>query len=1570
MTKTIWRRLVGREGQRSRTLRRVRAGQRLAAELLESRDMFNVAPLAPTINEPNVGALVDFQSVHMEAGPFSDADAGDTHTATQWELWTTGAGAERVWLSLTGTQLDHAHLPDGSFEGSYTGRTELKPSTNYQLRVRFRDSSGDAATEWSPFSTRTFDTISGFTSTTVVSGLTSPITMDIAPDGRVFVAFQNGVIRVMVNDVMLPTPFATLACDGSGERGLQGLELDPDFMNNGHMYVYYTATSPSSHNRVSRLTADPLNPNVMAAGGETVLLDLPLFSSLPQNQSPIWHMGGAIHVAPDGTLRVQTGDHLNNSLVQNVDTMIGKVLRLNTDGTVPTDNPFYTAGTITARDYVWALGLRNPYSGDIDPVTGQYLIGDVGEGSWEEINDATLPGRNFGWPSTEGTFNQATYPNFTQPLLAYSHSEDSAITGGVFYNPPVSQFPSQYQGKFFYSQFTAGRIRYIDPANPSSPQTFLTGQSYPMNLEVSPDGSLYFIARGAGAGGAPGTGTGKIIKVQYVANLPPAVLEHPDNTLVSVGYDATFDASVQGSAPLSYQWQRKNSADPGFADIPGATSATYTLAAAPITANGAQFRLVVTNNFGTATSNPATLTVTTALPPVATITSPVNGTLYQGGDTFTFSGSGFDNEDGSLPAASMTWWIDFHHDTHTHPFMAPTTGISSGQFTIPSVSETAPNVWYRVYLRVVDSMGLAHQTFTDVLPRKANYTIATNIPGLTLNLDNHPHIAPYTFEGVVNLQRSLDAPIIQTLNGVTYQFVSWSDGGAATHNIMTPAINTTYTATYQVAPWIYLSNLPFVGTPTNGWGPVERDRSNGETGAADGRSLSLRGQTYAKGLGAHANGSITFDLGDAYDRFLSDIGIDDETNGNGSAVFQVYADNVLIYQSSTLTGTSPITSIDVSVAGVQQLRLVVNDAGNGNGSDHTDWANARLTAIPPGTPVLSATALAANQVALSWTNVANETGYRIERSPSGIDRWESIGNLSRDITTYLDTTAAPLSPNYYRVIATGPLAEASSNIVQAITSDVIRINFQTDNAPDFPGYFRDIGVVYADRGNGYSYGWNQDISAHARYRQAANSPDLRYDTFNHLQKPGNETAAWEIAVPNGQYAVHFVSGDPSNFDGFYVFNIEGVVANLGAPTSAQRWREATVNVTVNDGKLTIGNGPNSSNNKLNFVDINPIPTANFVDVSPDPRNVPVDSIVIEFSEPISGFNLTDLTLSRDGGPNLLTAGQSLSSADNQHWTLSGLSALTTVPGSYVLSLTAAGSGIVDAAGASLSASVTETFVVAAPAPTVTNITPVFGPTTGGTIVLITGTNFVAGAAVHFGTTAATNVIVNSSTQITATSPVGTGVVDVRVTTSGGQSAIAPAGQFTYRNPPTLVSTVLNGNDPQLLNLPTTFANQRSMVRSVRLTFDNPVTLTPAAISLAIHANPLVPSPTLPETVSVLNSSGGTGLDSIWNVTFSGASIIGGSLADGEYDLNVIANQVTDAFGQHPLANPATFTFYRLFGDADGNRTVNTVDIVNVRLEANTTQAAPDFTWLFDADWNGTINNLDIIAARRNSGRAI
>jgi probable HAF family extracellular repeat protein len=148
----------------------------------------------------------------------------------------------------------------------------------------------------------------------------------------------------------------------------------------------------------------------------------------------------------------------------------------------------------------------------------------------------------------------------------------------------------------------------------------------------------------------------------------------------------------------------------------------------------------------------------------------------------------------------------------------------------------------------------------------------------------------------------------------------------------------------------------------------------------------------------------------------------------------------------------------------------------------------------------------------------------------------------------------------------------------------VGINFAPAAAAVPVGYTADTGAVYGNRGGGRSFGWNLDNTANARDRDAAGSPDQRYDTLSHLQKAGGATS-WEIAVPNGAYTVHLVAGDPVNTDSTYRINVEGVAAASGVPTAATHWFEGTVRVTVGDGRLTITNGTGSVNNKLDFIDI-------------------------------------------------------------------------------------------------------------------------------------------------------------------------------------------------------------------------------------------------------------------------------------------------------------------------------------------------------------------------------------------------
>jgi glucose/arabinose dehydrogenase len=604
-----------------------------------------------------------------------------------------------------------------------------------------------------------------FSDVQLVSGMASPTAMEFAPDGRLFICEKGGALRIYKNGALLSTPFLAVSVDGQGERGLLGVAFDPNFSTEKYVYIYYTP-SGAGHNRVSRFTVSASNPDVAQAGSETILLDLnPL--------SAVIHNGGAIHFGADGKLYIAVGENSVPANAQSMTTLLGKMLRINKDGSIPTDNPFYSTATGSNRA-IWTLGHRNPFTFAIQPGTGRIFENDVGQDTWEEINDITK-GSNYGWPTTEGATSDS---RFKTPFLTYGHSEGCAIIGGAFYNPSVQQFPNSYVGDYFYGDYCQGWIKGLDLGT-KAVSTFATGISSLVDIKVGPEGALYYVSI-----------NGTLNRISYTGGLAPTLSVQPSDKLVSVGYDATFSISANGTAPLSYQWQRNG------ANIPGATSSSYTLANAQMTDNDAAFRCIVSNGSGSATSNAAVLKVTTNKPPVPVILAPVAGATYTGGMVLGFSGSASDPEDGNLAPASLTWQVDFHHDTHAHPILAPTSGMASGSVTVPNRGETSSNVWFRVYLTATDANGLTTRIYQDVQPQKASITLATAPAGLQIKLDGAAVTTPYTFTGVVGIIRSIEAVSPQTLGGSTYSFASWSDGQSALHEIATPASNAGYTATF------------------------------------------------------------------------------------------------------------------------------------------------------------------------------------------------------------------------------------------------------------------------------------------------------------------------------------------------------------------------------------------------------------------------------------------------------------------------------------------------------------------------------------------------------------------------------------------------------------------------------------------------------------------------------------------------------------------------------------------------------------------------------------------------------
>src|SRR5581483_4428854 len=342
----------------------------------------------------------------------------------------------------------------------------------------------------------------GFIETRVVSGLSNPTSFEIAPDGRIFVTQQHGELRVIKNGVLLANPFLTVNTETTGERGLLGVAFAPDFATSltPYVYIYYTVLSTPRHNRISRFLAN----GDVAGGSEEVLVDLDNLSSATN------HNGGAIHFGPDGKLYAAVGENANSSNAQTLANRLGKILRYNADGTIPTDNPFYDEATGANRS-IWALGLRNPFTFSFQPGTGRMFINDVGQSSQEEINDG-IAGSNYGWPTCEGSCNPPD-SDFRDPLFAYGHcsgtSAGCAIVGSAFYNPATAQFPSDYTGDYFFADLCNGWIRRFDPSS-SSVQLFATGISTPVDLRVTSDGALLYLARG----------TGEVWRVEYNPNAP------------------------------------------------------------------------------------------------------------------------------------------------------------------------------------------------------------------------------------------------------------------------------------------------------------------------------------------------------------------------------------------------------------------------------------------------------------------------------------------------------------------------------------------------------------------------------------------------------------------------------------------------------------------------------------------------------------------------------------------------------------------------------------------------------------------------------------------------------------------------------------------------------------------------------------------------------------------------------------------------------------------------------------------------------------------------------------------
>jgi glucose/arabinose dehydrogenase len=332
----------------------------------------------------------------------------------------------------------------------------------------------------------------------VASGLQVPWALAFAPDGRLFITERPGTIRVVVGGQLQADPVAELSVAAIGEGGLMGLALDPDYGQNGYMYVMYTFERGGNVlNRISRFVLE--NDR---AGDEQVLVD-----DIPGGRI---HNGGILSFGPDGRLYAGTGDAGTMALAQDVDSLAGKILRLNPDGSVPEDNPW-------PGSYVYSIGHRNPQGLAWQPETGALFStehgpsGEMGYCCHDEVN-LVEAGENYGWPEIVGDGGE---PRYRDPVL-HSGSDTWAPGAAAFYDGgPLTQ----WQGDLFFTGLRGASLYRLVLGGPDSADAAELERLYQNEfgrlraVVMGPDGYLYFTTSNRDGRGQVRSGDDHIFRI-------------------------------------------------------------------------------------------------------------------------------------------------------------------------------------------------------------------------------------------------------------------------------------------------------------------------------------------------------------------------------------------------------------------------------------------------------------------------------------------------------------------------------------------------------------------------------------------------------------------------------------------------------------------------------------------------------------------------------------------------------------------------------------------------------------------------------------------------------------------------------------------------------------------------------------------------------------------------------------------------------------------------------------------------------------------------------------------------